>query len=90
MSGLDEFDIGDFSVELDDAKKLLDLGIQSDTLKKQLFKKLAFKYFCDVRQDIKNQIADEIDQSFEPPTGTEESYGGSKTGQKPVDGTPAN
>jgi hypothetical protein len=67
VSGLDEFDIGDFSVELDDAKKLLDLGIQSDTLKKQLFKKLAFKYFCDVRQDIKNQIAGEIDKSFRTP-----------------------
>jgi hypothetical protein len=64
VSGLDEFDIGDFSVELDDAKKLLALGIQSDTLKKQLFKKLAFKYFCDIRQDIKNKIADEIDRSI--------------------------
>jgi len=64
VSGLDEFDIGDFSVELDDAKKLLDLGIQSATLKKQLFKKLAFKYFCDIRQDVKNQIADEIDRSI--------------------------
>jgi hypothetical protein len=72
VSGLDEFDIGDFSVELDDAKKLLDLGIQSSTLKKQLFKRLAFKYFSDVRQDVKNQIADEIDSSI----GSEESHGG--------------
>jgi len=46
---------------LDDAKKLLDLGIVSETLKKQVFKKLAFKYLCDVRQEIKNQVADEID-----------------------------
>jgi len=59
--GLDEFDIGDFGNELDDAKKLLDLGIGSATLKKQLFKKLAFKYFCDARQEVKNQIAAEID-----------------------------
>ena len=59
--GLDEFDIGDFSNELDDAKKLLDLGIESPTLKKQVFKKLAFKYLCDARQEIKNQIAAEID-----------------------------
>ena len=59
--GLDEFDIGDFSNELDDAKKLLELGIGSETLKKQLFKKLAFKYFCDARQEVKNQIAAEID-----------------------------
>jgi hypothetical protein len=59
--GLDEFDIGDFSNELDDAKKLLELGIGSETLKKQLFKKLASKFFCDARQEVKNQIAAEID-----------------------------
>jgi hypothetical protein len=61
VMGLDEFDIGDFGNELDDAKKLLELGISSETLKKQLFKKLAFKYFCDARQEVKNQIAAEID-----------------------------
>ncbi len=75
VSGLDEFDIGDFSVELDDAKKLLDLGIESQTLKKQLFKKLAFKYFCDIRQDIKNQIADEIDRSIDAPRLGGENHG---------------
>ncbi len=64
VTGLDEFDIGDFGNELDDARKLLDLGIGSETLKKQLFKKLALKYFCDARQDIKTQIAGEIDASF--------------------------
>ena len=64
VTGLDEFDIGDFGAELDDAKKLLDLGIGSETLKKQLFKKLALKYFCDARQEIKTQIAAEIDASF--------------------------
>ena len=61
VSGMDEFDIGDFSNELDDAKKLLDLGIVSETLKKQVFKKLAFKYLCDARQEIKNRVAEEID-----------------------------
>jgi hypothetical protein len=65
VSGLDEFDIGDFSSELDDAKKLLDLDLGSETLKKQLFKKIAFKYFCDVRQEIKNQIAAEIDAAID-------------------------
>ena len=64
VSGMDEFDIDDFSNELDDAKKLLDLGIGSETLKKQVFKKLAFKYLCDVRQEIKNQVAEEIDASM--------------------------
>ncbi|MGD0498499.1 MAG: hypothetical protein ABSC23_08680 [Bryobacteraceae bacterium] len=63
VSGLDEFDIEDFSNELDDARKLLDLGVGSETLKKQIFKKLAFKYLCDARQEIKNQVADEIDRS---------------------------
>jgi len=61
VSGLDEFDIGDFSNELDDARKLLSLGIESETLKKQVFKKLAFKFLSDVRQEIKTQIAQEIE-----------------------------
>jgi hypothetical protein len=65
VSGLDEFDIGDFGNELDDAQKLLGLGIGSETLKKQLFKKLALKYFCDAKQEIKTQISSEIDASFE-------------------------
>ena len=63
VSGMDEFDIGDFSNELDDAKKLMELGIASETLKKQVFKKLAFKYLCDARQEIKNRVSDEIDAS---------------------------
>jgi hypothetical protein len=61
VSGLDEFDIGDFSNELDDAKKLLELGIGSLTLRKQVFKKLAFKYLCDARQEVKSQVAEEIE-----------------------------
>jgi len=62
VSGLDEFDIDDFGNELDDAKKLLDLGIGSETLKKQVFKNLAFKYLADARQEIKNQVAEEIEE----------------------------
>jgi hypothetical protein len=61
VSGLDEFDIGNFSTELEDAQKLLELGIGSETLKKQVHKKLALKYLCDVRQELKNAIAREID-----------------------------
>ena len=38
-----------------------DLGIESATLKKQVFKRLAFKYLCDARQEIKNRVAEEID-----------------------------
>jgi hypothetical protein len=61
VSGMDEFDIGDFGSELEDAGKLLALGIGSETLKRQVFKKLAFQYLCDARQEIKNQVAAEID-----------------------------
>ncbi len=64
VSGLDEFDIGEFSGELDDAIKLLAMGIQSPTLQGQIFKRLAHKYLCDVRQEIKDQIAQEIDESI--------------------------
>ncbi len=64
VSGLDEFDIGDFSSELSDAKNLLALGIGSETLKQQIFKRIALKYLCDVRQDVKNKIVSEIDASF--------------------------
>lgn len=63
VTGMDEFDIGDFGIELDDAKKLLDLGIASETLKKQVFKKLAFKYLCDASQDVKNRVAEEIERA---------------------------
>jgi hypothetical protein len=62
VSGLDEFDIGDFSGELDDAERLLGLGVQSKTLRREVFKKLAFKYLCDMRQGVKDQISREIDE----------------------------
>jgi hypothetical protein len=62
VSGLDEFDIGDFSSEVEDAGKLLALGIPSETLKKEVFKKLAHKYLCDVRQDVKDRVSGEIER----------------------------
>jgi len=62
VSGLDEFDIGDFSGELEDAVKLLELGIGSKTLRRQILRKLALKYLCDIRQELKNQIVSEIDE----------------------------
>jgi len=61
VAGLDEFDIGDFSTEIDDAKKLLELSVGSPTLRRQVYKKLAFKYLCDERQELKDTIAREID-----------------------------
>jgi hypothetical protein len=65
VSGLDDFDIRDFSSDLEDAERLLKLNIGSTTLQKQVFKRLAYKYLCDVRQEVKDEIAKEIDASIE-------------------------
>jgi hypothetical protein len=65
VSGLDEFDIGDFSNELGDAERLLSLGVGSKTLRREIFKKLAFKYLCDTRQGVKDQISREIDEGLD-------------------------
>lgn len=61
VSGLDEFDIGEFSSELADAQSLLALGIESPTLKAEIQKRLAMKYLCDARQEVKERIAREIE-----------------------------
>jgi hypothetical protein len=61
VGGLDEFDIGEFTSELEDAERLLKLGIPSATLRTQVQKKLAMKYLCDASQDVKDRIAQEID-----------------------------
>jgi predicted membrane GTPase involved in stress response len=68
VTGLDEFDIGDFAAELSDAETLLALGIDSPTMKRQIFQKLAFKYLCDVRQEVKDRIAQEIESQALMPT----------------------
>jgi hypothetical protein len=61
VTGLDEFDIADFSTELSDAQQLLSLGVESPTLKKEIFKKLSLKYLSDARQEVKDRIVEEID-----------------------------
>jgi hypothetical protein len=61
VTGMDEFDIADFSTELSDAQQLLALGVDSPTLKKEIFKKLSLKYLSDSRQDVKARIVEEID-----------------------------
>jgi len=63
VSGMDEFDIGDFGTEIDDAQRLLNLGIESPTLKKQVFKKVAFQFLSDARQEVKDRIGKEIDDA---------------------------
>jgi hypothetical protein len=57
VTGLDEVDITDLGTELDDAGKLLQLGISSPTLKKQIYQRLALKYLSDARQETKDQVA---------------------------------
>ena len=63
ITGMDEFDMDDFSTELDDAKKLLDLGIGSATLKKQIFKRLALHYLADGNAQVKNRVLEEIESA---------------------------
>lgn len=65
VAGMDEFDIDDFGTELDDAQKLLNLGIHSPTLTKQIYKRLAFQYLADARQEVKSRVAEEIDGAGE-------------------------
>jgi hypothetical protein len=65
VSGLDELDISDFGTEMQQATNLLNLGIQSPTLKKQIYQRLAFKYLSDLRQETKDEIAREIEAQLE-------------------------
>lgn len=64
VSGLDEIDIADFTAELQNAGHLLQMGIDSPTLKREIFQRLAVKYLSDARQEIKDQIAREISEQF--------------------------
>lgn len=61
VGGMDQFDIADFSTELTDAQQLFALGVDSPTLKKEIFKKLALRYLSDARQDVKDRIVEEIE-----------------------------
>jgi hypothetical protein len=61
VTGLDEVDITDFGTELQQATNLLNLGINSPTLKREIFQRLALKYLSDARQETKDRIAREIE-----------------------------
>jgi hypothetical protein len=63
VAGMDEFDIDDFGTELDNAQKLLSLGVHSPTLTKQIYKRLAFQYLADARQEVKSRVAEEIEEA---------------------------
>lgn len=64
VTGLDDFDIGDLSSDLDDAERLVKLGIGSATFLEQMEKKLTLKYLCDIRSDQKDAISREIEAKF--------------------------
>jgi hypothetical protein len=63
VTGLDEFDLADFSNELDSGERLLGMNISSTTLRKQIQKKLALKYLADVRVEVKDRISREIEEA---------------------------
>jgi len=65
VSGLDEFEVGEFNEELDEAQKLLNLGLGSKTFRKQAFKKLAFKFLADINETTKERIAAEIEEEID-------------------------
>lgn len=64
VSGMDDFDIAEFTSDLEDAERLLGMGMASPTLRAHIYKRLASKYLCDVRQEIKDRIHSEIDSEL--------------------------
>jgi hypothetical protein len=69
VTGLDEVDIADLGTELRDAASLLQLDIPSQTLRQQIYERLAFKYMSDARQEVKDRIAREIEDQVGPKSG---------------------
>jgi hypothetical protein len=63
VTGMDEFDLAEFSTEIENGERLLKLGIPSTALRKQVQKKLALKYLSDVRADVKDQISRDIEEA---------------------------
>ncbi|MBV9304634.1 MAG: hypothetical protein JOZ45_00755, partial [Acidobacteriaceae bacterium] len=64
VTGLDEVDIKDFASDLQDARDLLQLGIESPTLRRQIYQRLAIKYLDDANQETKDRITHEINVQF--------------------------
>ena len=61
VTGLDEFDLGDFTTDVGDAERLLKLGITSQTMDREVKKRLAFQYLSDLGQGTKERIGLEIE-----------------------------
>ena len=61
VSGLDQFDIKDFTEELANAQTLSTLVTGSSTFTKEMQKRLALRYLEDINQDVKDRVAAEVD-----------------------------
>ena len=61
VHGLDQFDVKDFSDELESARRLRDLDIGSGTFSREMQKRLALKYLEDSGQEVKNRVVAEIE-----------------------------
>ena len=61
VSGLDQFDIKDFTEELGNAQTLSTLVTGSSTFTKEMQKRLALRYLEDINQDVKDRVAAEVD-----------------------------
>ena len=61
VTGMDQFDDPDFQDEVDAAEKLMSLGIESPTFKREVQKRVALKYLEGGSQATKNRILEEIE-----------------------------
>ena len=61
VNGLDQFDVRDFSEELENARRLRDLEIGSGMFLREMRKRLALKYLEDSSQEVKNRVVGEIE-----------------------------
>ncbi len=61
VQGLDQFDVQDFTEELENARRLRDLEIGSGTFHREMQKRLALKYLEDASPEVKNRVAGEIE-----------------------------
>ena len=62
VSGMDEFDMPDFSEELNNATGLRELGIPSRRFETEVQKRVAMKYLEGAAQETKNEVLREIEQ----------------------------
>ncbi len=64
VNGLDQFDVTDYSEELDQARRLRLLEIGSGTFTREMQKRLALKYLEDASQEVKNRVVGEIENKL--------------------------